>query len=335
MENMKPIEPRPASTGARVVEGYKNTTSNAKKSLIGALSYITIFSILFVAVAVFFTDVKMTDIKALTELSLTIAILWFCGYSIYFVTFDMGEKTAKKQKAYTEALTAYNSEKKTVKQSELKRYCEEYRTDELVYMRKSIVTSEGGIDYNTYEKEYLGKNKKELMQFMQNSSENCLTKQQIKAIVTANRLKPITLKAEHVLQEDKGTVRRSPLARSPKTTKTWVTVKKTFSSTVLAFFGGSVAFSLILDFSWATVVACLFKLLTIIVSACFGYKAGYNIIVDDTIKYITSQTDFLKGHAQWATEQPYQNYLNNSPDFACQHSNSTQMDTETAYKMVE
>ncbi len=306
MENLKTIETKPIGTGARVVDGYKNATVKAKNSLIGALSYITIFSILVVAVAVFFTDVKLSDIKAITELSLTIAILWFCGYSIYFVTFDMGEKSAKMQKAYEDVLVAYTTEKTTVKQSKLKEYCEWYITEELLSVRKSIVTDEAGIEYTDYEKKYLGKNKKELINFLQKDDDNatCLSKQQIKAIVMANRLKPINLKAEHILQEDKGNGRRAPLARSPKNKKTWLTVKKTFSSIVLAVLGGSIAFSLILDFSWATVVACLFKLLTIVVSACFGYKAGYNIVVDDTINYITSQTDFLKGYAQWATKQP-------------------------------
>ena len=128
------------------MRAIRTATGKAKNSFIGALSYITIFSILVVAVAVFFTDVKLSDIKAVTELSLTIAILWFCGYSIYFVTFDMGEKSAKMQKAYEDVLVAYTTEKTTVKQSKLKEYCEWYITEELLSVRKSIVTDEAGIE---------------------------------------------------------------------------------------------------------------------------------------------------------------------------------------------
>lgn len=302
MESLKPIATKPIGTGAKVTEGYQRITENAKNSFIGALSYITIFSILFVAVAVFFADVQLSDIKAVTELSLTIAILWFCGYSIYFVTFDMGGRSAKLQAAYIKAQTENAEIKKNVTRTNLKEYCEWRTTEELLSLRKSIVTDEAGIDFSVYTKKYLGKNKKELLAIFNNGEQERITKQQLKAIVKANRLKPLNIKPEHALQEDKGYYRRSPFAKSPKNKKIFLTIKKTIFSIALAVLGGSIAFSLILEFSWATVVACLFKLLTIIVSAAFGYKAGYNIIIDDTVAYVTSQTEFLKGYLQWEKE---------------------------------
>ena len=50
----------------------------------------------------------------------------------------------------------------------------------------------------------------------------------------------------------------------------------------------------VVDFSWATIVGVVLKLMPVVVNAFKGYKSGYENIVIDNVDYMNEQIDLME-----------------------------------------
>ena len=308
MENLKPIETKPASTGARDANGiektYKKAKDNSRKITRGITDNLSIFAaiaIIVVAILVFFTELELDNLFNFTKIGLTFGILWLCSYLMYITMIESGKKAGNDNSDYNKALVNNEKYSNALEASNnyggLSTFCNHYIEDELKQTRNNILRS-SGIDYVNYQKEYIDKSKKELRnQYIG------LSKGQIKSIILANKQKAIRLTPEMITRGAEVN-RRNPIRTEPKTK---LDVKKgmtAFSSIIVTGFLAITVLEIIISPTFATFAACMLKLLSIIWSGFKGFMTGYKHIVEDTTGYINDQNELLKNANAWLTAHP-------------------------------
>lgn len=296
----KPKDEKPQNIG----EVIERTTAQKKRIMRGVLNNTGIFIgvfIVFVVIVVYTTEIKFTSIFDWASLGLSFFILMFCTFSMYVNCSDSGMKAGKSSTTYINAQNAYDELKKEVinrkVQGRLPEFCLHFIDEELRNSRNTILT-EVGIDFDLYQKDFIGKDKAALEKF------DTLSEAQIKAIVEANAIKPIKLTAEMILQRGRGSAKRNTLNMRPsKKRRINYSIKfvKTFLVSALI---AVVGFDMVISPSWAMFAACLLKLFPVVLNGFMGYKAGYENIVVDTVNYIEDQADLMQQFIHYVEETP-------------------------------
>ena len=290
MAGLDPVS-KPTGTETRNPVGQANEVKQKiKRGVIDNVYTLCAIMLIVLPCIVFLTDISLSDIRAITEISLSLFILWFCSFGMYVNCSEAGIKAGSKENIYTTAIAEFKKLKDGVKNNDnimrAAEFCEWYKRNELEQTRKGILV-EAGIRYIDYLKHYIGKSKKDL--------ESCeLTKTQIKAIVNANNLKMVELTPERMFKRGRGSgSRRNPLSTTPERKrgihKTFRVISTFLTSGLTCF----IVFDVIANPTFATVAVVCFKLLTIGMSAVRGYSMGYTNIVEDTTNYVNDQSDLI------------------------------------------
>lgn len=300
----------------RMNKGQKKIT----RTILNNTGMIAGFFIIFVVIVVFTTDVRLTGALKWVELGLVFFILLFCSYSMYVNYANSGTQAGKKSSVFTDSLSAYNSKKQDIidkkYQSRLSEFCRYYIKEELKNSRTSVL-SEVGIDFDVYEKKYIGKDKKHLI------ADTTLSKTQVAAILQANKITPIKLTPEMIMKRGRGNNSREPLGMKPETKKKIHLGTKFVTTCITSFLTGVIVLDVVISPTWATFVACCLKVLLVALNGFFGYKMGYENIVIDTVEYMNDQVDLMNQLVQ---------YINDNPTVAKEIQEETQ---ETAPEKVE
>ena len=278
-----------------------NVKRKVTKSLIDNVYVICAIMLIILPIIVFLTDIKLTDLRALTDIGLGLIILWFCSFAMYVNCSEAGVKAGMCENVYAAAIEEYDKLKKDLKLSDninrLPEFCEWYKRKELDSARTDIL-SEVGISYKTYLKEYIGKSKEELKTLN-------LSKPKLKAIITANSYKYIDLNPDKILKRGRGgRGRTNPLATAPETRRNRHNITKLITSFFSAGLTCFVAIEAVMDPSLATLAIVCLKVLLIGINAVRGYSMGYNNIVIDTVNYVSDQSDLIVQCNKYITAYP-------------------------------
>lgn len=304
-EPIKPIGTTSSqSNGNRVNDAIENMHSKKKRVTRSILNYTGIFVgvlIVFIVTVAFTTDIKLSSIQQVIELSLAFFVLLFCSYSMFVSLSDTGSRAGKESESYIKTLDEYDKEKKAIidgkNQGRLTEFCRWYVVDELKNARFSVVT-EVGVDFDVYSNEYVGKTEEELK-----TCKN-LTKPQINAIIRANKITPIKLTPEMIFKRGRGSSRRAPLGVKPEVKKGIGYGTKFFKTCVVSVLTSVIVLDVVITPTWATFAAYILKLCTVMLNGFTGYKFGYENIVYDTVNYMRDQIDLMHRFKQYIEDYP-------------------------------
>lgn len=295
-----PEEKKPKTLG----EAIERTNAAKKKVTRSILNNTGIFIgifIIFVVIVVFTTDIKLTSAAEWAALGLSFFVLLFCSYSMYLNASDSGAKAGRQSDTYKESNTHYDTLKKDIinnkMQGRLSEFCRYYIEEELQNARNAILT-EVGVDYDVYQGEYIGKDKRDLEKL-----EN-LSKAQIEAILKANKINPIKLTPEMILKRGRGSHRRNPLEMKPETKRGIKYVVKFIHTCILSVITAVIVLDVVVNPTWATFAACCLKLFPVILNWFMGYKMGYENIVIDTVNYMNDQADLMQRLKNYVEQYP-------------------------------
>ncbi len=285
----RPRDDRPRNFG----EVIEQTTAKKKKIMRGVLNNTGIFIgifIIFVVIVVFTTDIKLTSIFDWTALGLSFFILVFCAFSMYVSFSDSGIKAGRESETYLTAKQTYDDLKKEIidrkMQGRLPEFCRNYIEEELRSARNTILT-DVGLDFSDYQAHYVGKDMAVLEQ------DKRLSKTQIEAIISANKIKPIKLTPEMILKRGRGSAQRRPLGVQPEKKRGVDYGVKFFKTCVTSVLLAVIGLDVVVSPSWAMFAACLLKLFPVVLNGFMGYKSGYENIVVDTVNYMVDQSDLM------------------------------------------
>lgn len=285
----RPRDDRPRNFG----EVIEQTTAKKKKIMRGVLNNTGIFIgifIIFVVIVVFTTDIKLTSIFDWTAHGLSFFILVFCAFSMYVSFSDSGIKAGRESETYLTAKQTYDDLKKEIidrkMQGRLPEFCRNYIEEELRNTRNTILT-DVGLDFSDYQAHYVGKDMAALEQ------DKRLSKTQIEAIISANKIKPIKLTPEMILKRGRGSAQRRPLGVQPEKKRGVDYGVKFFKTCVTSVLLAVIGLDVVVSPSWAMFAACLLKLFPVVLNGFMGYKSGYENIVVDTVNYMVDQSDLM------------------------------------------
>lgn len=279
-------------------------SEKAKKAKIGKglLNYAGIMLgvfIMFVVVIIVTTDIRLESFEEFAVLGLDFFLLMFCSYSMYISCTDSGMRAGLVSNAYRSAVDDYLAQKKRIEDGHLQGYlypfCRKYVQDELENVRMSILSVEG-IDYEKYKALYMAKDDDVV------NADGDLSSSQREAVIRANKVKPIKLTPDMIMQKGGGTGRRSPLGMKAKTKKKVQFAVKFLSTVLVAIAASIIAFDVVTEPTLVLLATCAFKLLVIAVNGFTGYKFGYENIVFDAANYTTDQADLLRQAVAFAED---------------------------------
>ena len=131
------ISPQPAISKFEESVVAENQVKNKLKK--GFLNYAGIFVgvfLMFAVVVIVTTDISLTSFEEMAALGLDFFLLLFCSYSMYINCSDSGMRTGLASKSYTDALTTFETYKKSIVdrklQARLPEFCRHFVKEELL-----------------------------------------------------------------------------------------------------------------------------------------------------------------------------------------------------------
>ena len=291
--------------GARKFGDVIDGSNRAKRRIArGILNNTGIFVgvfIIFVVIVVYTTDIQLTSALEWAALGLSFFVLLMCSYSMYINCADSGTRAGKASSTYIDANDHYDELKKDVigkkVQGRLPEFCQYYVQEELKNARASILT-EVGISYEQFEARYVGKDKAALRK---NTN---LSKSQLAAVISANKIKPIRLTPEMILKRGRGSSHRSPLGMNPKKKKGIKFSVKFVKICLTSILTSVIVLDVMINPTWATFAACLLKLFPVVLNGFMGYKMGYENVVVDTVNFMNDQADLRQQFIHYVEQTP-------------------------------
>lgn len=284
-----------------VVEGMHNTKRKIAKGFINNSGIFVGVFLVFVVIVVFTTDIQLSSFADWTKLGLAFFVLLFCSYSMYINFSDTGMRAGKESETYKKTLGEYDTIKKQIisnkQQGRLLEFCRHFIVEELQSTRHSIIT-DVGLDFKVYKEKYVGMSKKALNGITE------LTEPQRKAIIKANKVKPIRLTPEMIFKRGRGAGRRVPLGTNPTAKKGTAFAVKFVKISVTTLLTSIIVLDVVINPTWATFAACCLKLMPVILNGFTGYKMGYENIVYDTVNYMSDQIDLIHQFQQYVSDYP-------------------------------
>lgn len=134
--------------------------------------------------------------------------------------------------------------------------------------------------------------------------EKKLSKMQADTILSANKVKPITLTPDMIFKRGRGNNKRSPLGMNPQTKKKWNFGIKFITTLITSVLMSLIVCEVIITPNWATFAACLLKLFAVSMQGVFGYKMGFENIVVDTVEYMRDQIDLMQHFLEYVKLTP-------------------------------
>ncbi len=247
---------------------------------------------IIVASMVFFTDID-GGFQINASFSPSLVILFSCCVIEYFSTKQMGTAEGMREECYIKAMKEHrhyaDESQKCGGIEQLGRFCSEYAKNDL-RRRKISLLNQVGMEYDEYESKYMLLSKRELP--------SSLPRTVKKAVVTANAMKAIKLSQDNLLffvAED-----GMKLLLSPNKKERMRDVSFIVPTVISTFFAASLVIEVAQNLSFATVAACLVKVLCIVLNGVKGYQNGYYNIVDDHVQCANARVFLLKEYLSWA-----------------------------------
>ncbi len=281
------FDSKSAQAVERINTGKQKLTVGIRKNSSVIMSVLLIV----VIVVVYIADMKITTAAALKDVTLSMIILFFCTYAMYFNQKQQGIATGKETEMYQDVLKdfddTYAELEKAGALSKAQDFCNEYVADELKNVRETILKG-SGITYEDYAANYLAKTKSELKKLG-------LKGGRLRTVLSANRLKPMKLTPDMFMKCGRViSTKRKAMGVAPSKREGLKDISKGLTAAVFAILGGNIFFDIIAAPTWGVIVSCVIKIVLVLWSGFMGYKWGYNHITRYTVNYVRDQIDYLE-----------------------------------------
>lgn len=239
---------------------------------------LTVVGILLVVIFM----VSMTNVAFNAEINLKdfgtqVFILYFCTVSVNLLLRSYGRRKGRTTKQWKEA------KKKVEENNELILlrgfsgmefvYCRKWEEEELESVQLRIL-SRAGIGMEEFRDKYRKYSSKELKKLYPE-----LTKLQVKQICKAMRVKRLKYSEKYLeVAEKRRGARISPSGARTSSEVTFLqTVKLIITSLVTSLFSASLVLEIIAEPTFATVAACLVKIVMLLIFSAYGLVNGYHM----------------------------------------------------------
>lgn len=262
----------------------------------------TISTVVFLFVAVvllYLTNISVDMDMSLKEFGYEAVILYIFTVTINFLTRSIAKRKGKEVKAHVEAYAEVEKNEKEIIDKGLRgfesEYCRNWEEQELRDARKRLL-SFAGVDVTRFEGIYVKYSKAELKV---KREELGLTEFQLKTVMKAKRIKRLRYDEEYLSASLKEGRRVSPAGGLNTVRFERI---RTVQYLLTAFAGVCVSASLVLDIiaepTFGTVVMCIIKLVTILISAIAGMLGGYKLTAEmqtqELLRKAVEQKNFIK-----------------------------------------
>lgn len=275
------------------------TISTDKKKLshyiLGNARTLVMVFILFAIMVVMTTDIRMATISDVRDFGSEFFLLLFGSYGMYICCADSGSEAGLKSEIYKKTHDTLEEHRSKIEETMLPRmgeFCAAYIEKELRNARMHYLAVVC-IPYEVYIEKYVTLGKAEI-----NATEG-LSSAQRKAIIRANKVKPIKLTPEMLLSGSEGARTRSGLSINPRTMKNIFfsikMAKMSFTSVCMSL----IAMQVIFEPSWAVFAEVCMKLVTVVINGFDGYKEGFKNITVYTVNYENTQSNLMRQATQY------------------------------------
>lgn len=271
------------------------------KSIINNARNFMIVFILFVVVVVMSTDIRLVTATDVAALGLDFFLLLFCSYAMYVCCADSGARAGNASDVYKGAIYRFTTNKKRIIEStihtRLRDFCTHYIGEDLKEARMQYL-SVAGIEYQDYLVKYSNLDKESIEAIPD------LSQSQKKAILKANKVRPVRLTPNMILRHGRNTHRRSPLEITPFARRNVIFGAKFVQMSIISICMSVIALDVIMKPSWVVFASVCLKLASVVINGFGGYKAGYDNIAVDTVNYLESQSDLMEQAIQYVEANP-------------------------------
>lgn len=282
------------------------TRSHVKNGVSAILSSIAAVLIVIIAL-VYLAEIDTTFQISWKSLTINGALIFVCSQAFHFVLKFYAQNKVRESEEYTRARKDTKEAIERLGKSEYSGRVNEYckcHTGETIERIKSSILAPAGISYTEYLLKYIGKNAKELAEAF---PEEHLTKNQVRAILRCNRIK-VKPYDPNFLREcfpnPKENVEPSRRYR-PEHDNNVETIRSAVTGLLLCVCVVNIGGDIVLNFSFATIVLCLVKLVATIISGVMGYRFGLNNMRSE-IDLLYMKVLEAENCMEWCKQNPVQ-----------------------------
>ncbi|MDE6597606.1 MAG: hypothetical protein K2K60_03095 [Clostridia bacterium] len=280
--------------------GLKNKTFS---DIIDGATITTIILMLVSAAMLYLTEITVNMDMSWKDFGYEAVILYIFTVSINFMARSVAKRKGRETKEHIEAFALVKRQEDEIIDKGLRgkerEYCRKWEEAELYDTRKIILAS-AQIDIEKFESTYLQYSNKELKA---KQAEFNLTDYQLKVIKKAKRVKRLKYDEKYLSATLKTGRRVSP--NGDINTAKYERFR-TIKYLITAFAGVCVSVSMVLNVitnpTLGTVVMCVIKLITILVSAVAGMIGGYRLTADMETAELQRKAVEQKKYIAWCEE---------------------------------
>lgn len=268
------------------------------------------FLLVFVAMAAF-TKITVYGQLNLLEVGIQTVVMYVCVVSINLILRAYARRKGRETERWINAKREVEHNARELVARDLVKkageYCRAWEEHDVNTVRSMILT-EVGLKLEAYEKvKMLSVEEIKALdeeQCKELGIEKPFTKEQIKALRKAKRVKRLHYDEKYLsFRESVSTFRHSPSGGIKSKTVLHIKTAQLLATTALAsVFSVSVGVDLILNFSYGTVVMCLMKLATLVISAVFGIIGGYKFSTGREVNEMEDRADEQRRFFKWCGE---------------------------------
>lgn len=286
------------------LKAFRNLKHKTFTDIVDGLTVSTIVIMLISAALLYLTEITVNMNMSWKELGYEAVILYIFTVAINFMARSIAKRKGRETKRHTEALGLVKVQESEIIEKGLRgrerEYCRRWEDEELYDTRKTILSS-AQIDVDMFEKAYLKFSLKELKS---RREELGLTDFQIKIISKAKRVRRLRYD-ERYLSANLKTGRRVAPNGDIDTAK--YERFRNAKYLVTAFAGvcvsASMALNVISNPTLGTVVMCLIKIVTILVSAVSGMIGGYRLTAEMETAELSRKAVEQKKFIAWCEDK--------------------------------
>lgn len=283
-------------------DSQKSERTAKNRTFTSVIDTVTISTVVFLFVAVvllYLTNISVDMGMGWKEFGYEAVILYIFTVTINFLTRSIAKRKGREVKAHIDAYSEVEKSEKEIINKGLRgfesEYCRNWEEQELKDARKRVLSS-AGVDIGKFEDVYLLYSKNELIAKREAFG---LTELQLKIILKAKKIKRLHYDERYLSASLKAGHRVSPAGGL--NTARFERIR-TIQYLLTAFAGVCVSASLVLDIisepTFGTVVMCIIKLVTILISAIAGMISGYKLTAEmqtqELLRKAVEQQNFIK-----------------------------------------
>lgn len=276
----------------------KYRTSKSFSAFLDGITLGVVGVLVIVIGLLYMTQINVnTDINLL-QLGLESGILYGATVSIYLLLRSFSRRKGIATDAWGNAFAAVERNNDWIVgngiANKTTEYCRAWEDAELDSSRERIL-ADAGITLKDFNEKYLKYTVKEIKKKYAD-----LSKFEFKTICRAKRAKRLHFNEDYLSVYNKYGKRKSPSQRiTTKTMERITTARILITTAVTSVFGVSMVLQLITDFSLATVVMCLVKIIIILIFGTVGMVGGYNMTAVRAVEEMNTKVDEQNRFIKW------------------------------------